>query len=73
MAIGKQADIALFRLNEIQFAGANEPLTALINCGARRADRVFVAGKELVKDGQLTHVDLDRLIFDQNQFAKALT
>lgn len=44
IAVGKQADFALFKLDEIRFSGAGDPLAALLLCGAHKADRVMVAG-----------------------------
>ena len=58
LAVGKQADIAMFKLDEIQFMGADNPLAALIICGATRADKVMVKGKLLVDNGQLIYLDL---------------
>lgn len=63
LAVGKQADIAMFRLDDIQFFGADNPLAALIICGATRADKVMVKGKLLVEDGSLVHVDIEKLRF----------
>jgi len=65
-----QADLALFTLNETRFAGAHDPLAALILCNAHRADRVMVAGRWRVEDGQPVGVDLARLMADQRQAAK---
>ena len=67
LAVGKQADIAMFKLNEIQFFGADNPLAALIVCGATRADRVMVKGQWMVEDGQLVHVDLEKLRVDHEK------
>ncbi len=44
IAPGYQADLALFTLDETRFAGAHDPLAALILCSAHRADRVMVGG-----------------------------
>ena len=51
IAVGKQADLALFTLDEPRFSGAHDPLAALVLCGAHRADRVMVAGEWRVIDG----------------------
>src|SRR6185437_12749820 len=67
LAVGKQADIAMYKLNEIQFYGADNPLAALIICGATRADKVMCKGKLLVEDGKLVHVDMDKLRMDHNR------
>ena len=61
VAVGKQADLALFTLEELRFSGAGDPLAALVLCGAHRADRVMIAGRWTVVDGQPIGVDLARL------------
>lgn len=61
IAVGKQADLALFTLDELRFSGAGDPLAALVLCGAHRADRVMIAGRWTVEDGQPVGVDVARL------------
>ena len=70
IAPGLQADLALFTLDETRFAGAHDPLAALILCNAHRADRVMVAGQWRVENGQPVGMDLAKLIADQRQAAK---
>ena len=48
IAVGKAADLALFKLDELRFSGHGDPLAALVLCGAHRADRVMVGGKWVV-------------------------
>ena len=72
IAPGMQADLALFRLDELRFSGAGDPLAALILCGASRADRVMVQGRWLVEDGQIPGLDLDRLRAAHGAAARAL-
>ena len=62
LAVGKQADIALFNLDELRFSGSHDPLAALILCGAHRADYVMVAGQWLVEQGQLLASDIEEII-----------
>ena len=61
IAVGRQADLALFTLDELRFSGAHDPIDALVICGAHRADRVMVAGDWRVVDGMPTGVDVARL------------
>ncbi|MHC0052725.1 8-oxoguanine deaminase [Actibacterium sp. D379-3] len=61
IAPGKQADLAMFTLDELRFSGAGDPLAALVLCGAHRADRVMVGGEWRVLDGVPLGVDLDAL------------
>ncbi|MGF1778355.1 8-oxoguanine deaminase [Vibrio nomapromontoriensis] len=60
--VGKQADIAMFKLDDIRFSGSHDPLAALLLCGAQQADRVMVAGQWRVTDGQVVDVDIRHLI-----------
>jgi 8-oxoguanine deaminase len=51
IAVGRQADLAFFTLDELRFSGAGDPLAALVLCGAHRADRVMIAGEWRLVDG----------------------
>lgn len=72
LAMGKQADLALFKLDELRFSGSHDPLSALLLCGADRADRVMVAGQWRVIDGQIEGLDVQGLIADHRQAAAQL-
>ena len=61
IAVGKQADLALFTLDELRFSGAGDPIAALVLCGAHRADRVMVAGRWRVIDGNPVGIDVGAL------------
>ncbi|MCA0974079.1 8-oxoguanine deaminase [Halomonas denitrificans] len=69
---GQQADLALFRLDEPRFSGAENPLAALLLCGAHRADRVMVAGRWRVVDGLPVDVDLGALLARHGEAAARL-
>jgi 8-oxoguanine deaminase len=71
IAVGMQADLALFTLDEPRFSGAQDPIAALALCGAHRADRVMVAGRWRVIDGQPEGVDLKALIAKHKATARA--
>ena len=62
IAVGQQADLALFTLDDLRFSGSHDPLSALLLCGADRADRVMVAGQWRVIDGAIVGLDLPELI-----------
>lgn len=61
IAPGKQADLALFTLDDLRFSGAGDALAALVLCGAHRADRVMIAGRWRVVDGWPAGVDVAEL------------
>jgi 8-oxoguanine deaminase len=67
---GRQADLALFTLDEPRFSGAHDPLAALVLCGAHRADRVMIGGRWRVVDGALVDYDLGALVAAHRQAAK---
>ncbi|AJR09156.1 8-oxoguanine deaminase [Photobacterium gaetbulicola] len=69
---GMQADIAMFKLDDIRFSGSHDPLAALLLCGAQQADKVMVAGKWRVLDGRVQGVDLDDLLARHRTAAKRL-
>ncbi|WP_421206432.1 8-oxoguanine deaminase [Aeromonas sp. 601027] len=69
---GKQADLALFKLDDLRFSGSHDPVAALILCGAERADRVMVGGKWRVVDGAIEGLDIEQLIARHKVAAAAL-
>nr|WP_299379311.1 8-oxoguanine deaminase [uncultured Halomonas sp.] len=69
---GQQADLALFKLDEPRFSGAENPLAALLLCGAQRADRVMVAGRWRITDGLPCEIDLSRLMARHDEAARRL-
>jgi 8-oxoguanine deaminase len=71
VAVGLEADLALFTLDEPRFSGAHDPIAALVLCGAHRADRVMIAGQWRVIDGAVLGVDLDALIARHKAAARA--
>ena len=72
IAEGTQADLAMFKLDELRFSGYGDPLAALVICGAHQADRVMVAGSWVVIDGQIPGLDLEQLKINHQREAKRL-
>lgn len=72
LAGGQQADLALFKLDELRFSGSHEPLAALLLCGAQRADWVMVNGQWTVEEGAIPGLDLEQLMADHWQAARRL-
>jgi 8-oxoguanine deaminase len=69
---GREADLALFTLDELRFSGAHDPLAALVLCGAHRADRVMVAGTWRVIDGEPVGIETGRLREEHGRLARTL-
>lgn len=69
---GREADLALFTLDELRFSGSHDPLAGLVLCGAHRADRVMVAGHWRVIDGHPVGLDTRRLREEHTRLARHL-
>lgn len=74
LAPGKLADLAMFRLDRIEYAGAMaDPASAILFCGAgARADYTIVNGIIRVAKGELIGVDEQRLFHHANEQAAQL-
>jgi 8-oxoguanine deaminase len=72
IAPGAPADLALFRLDELRFSGALDPLAALVLCGAHKADRVMIGGGWVVTDGAIPDLDVAALLQRHNAAARRL-
>jgi 8-oxoguanine deaminase len=72
IAVGKAADLALFKLDELRFSGHGDPLAALVLCGAHRADRVMVGGGWTVIGGTIPGLDIADLIRRHTAAARAM-
>ncbi len=68
---GKQADLAMYKLDELRFSGAGDPIAALVLCGAHSADRVMVAGKWQVENALPVALDVGELRHQHGEAAKA--
>ncbi|WP_430460291.1 8-oxoguanine deaminase [Thalassolituus sp. LLYu03] len=72
LAVGKKADIALFKLDEPRFSGAHDPLGALVLCGASQADAVMIHGEWKVRNKQWLGGDIKQLMSRHSSAAKTL-
>ncbi|PZS37011.1 MAG: 8-oxoguanine deaminase [Pseudonocardiales bacterium] len=56
LEVGKLADVALWRVDDLPGAGIDDPVCTLV-FGATSLDRLFVGGREVVADGMLQTAD----------------
>ncbi|HEY3209760.1 MAG TPA: 8-oxoguanine deaminase [Actinomycetota bacterium] len=55
---GKRADVAMFAVDGLHFAGAEADLVAaLVHCAPQRVRHLLVEGRPVVRDGQLVNAD----------------
>jgi len=70
LSVGMAADIVTVPLNEIGMAGAqHDPLAALVFCQVPRVRHSIVNGRVVVRDGQLTTLELPLLVERHNALA----
>lgn len=73
LAPGMAADIVTVRLDDIGMAGAQgDPLAALMFCQVPRITNSVVNGRLVVRDGELTTLELPMLVERHNALARAL-
>lgn len=71
IAPGLRADLALWDLRGIESAGSWDP-AALLLAGSTHVRHLFVEGRQIVRDGEMTTLDLPRVIEHQNRLARRL-
>jgi cytosine/adenosine deaminase-related metal-dependent hydrolase len=70
---GMSADIVMFKLDGIGFAGAlHDPVAALVFCTPPNVACSIINGKVVVRDGQICTIDLPVVIERHNALAHQL-
>ena len=54
---GKCADFAVWRLDALEFGGADDPVAGLVLSAPHRPDRLYVGGEPVIRDGGLVSAD----------------
>ena len=73
LAVGKCADLMAINLNRLDYAGAlHDPVAAALFCAPQKVDFNIVGGKVIVKNGELTTVDVPNLVQKHNLAAERL-
>lgn len=73
LEVGKRADIAIWDITGLEAAGSWDPVAALVLCGPFNVRDLIVEGNQVVKSGNLTGVELGKVIEKQNHLAKRLS
>lgn len=71
IAIGKRADIAIWDVTGVDSAGSWDP-AALLLAGPTQVKHLLVEGRQIVRDGRVTSIDLPRMVERQNALARGL-
>lgn len=67
---GKAADIVLFDMEDVAYAGCHDPLVGLVTCGNTSLVKMtMVNGKIVVRDGKLTTIKADEIKEEAHKLA----
>jgi cytosine/adenosine deaminase-related metal-dependent hydrolase len=69
---GKCADLAVWRTDGLELAGATDPVAGLVLSGPHRVDRLLVGGEEVVRGGALVRADEAEIAREQRAQARRL-
>jgi cytosine/adenosine deaminase-related metal-dependent hydrolase len=58
---GKCADLAVWRTDRLEFAGADDLVAALVLAAPQRVERLYVGGELVVADGRLVNAEEDEI------------
>jgi cytosine/adenosine deaminase-related metal-dependent hydrolase len=67
---GKRADFAVWRTDVLELGGADDPVAGLVFSAPHRVDRLYVAGEEVVRDGNLVRADAEEIAREQRRQAE---
>jgi cytosine/adenosine deaminase-related metal-dependent hydrolase len=70
---GLRADVAVWDLTGVEAAGSWDPVAALVLCGPGRVRDLIVEGRQVVRGGGITTLDLPRLAERQQRLARRLS
>lgn len=69
--VGARADVAIWDISGVESAGSWDP-AALLMTGPTKVRDLFVEGRQIVRDGQVTTIDLPVVIEEANRRARSL-
>ena len=72
LEVGKCADVAFFRVDDLAHAGINDPLAGLALAPPARAEAVVVNGAIVVREGRLLRADEDEITREISAAARRL-
>jgi cytosine/adenosine deaminase-related metal-dependent hydrolase len=66
---GKCADLAVWRLDGLELAGADDPVAGLVFSGPHRIDRLVIGGNDVVREGRLVRGDEEQIAREHRRVA----
>jgi cytosine/adenosine deaminase-related metal-dependent hydrolase len=71
LQVGCRGDVAIWDTTGIESAGSWDP-AALLLAGPTKVKHLLVEGRQIVRDGQITTLDLSTVIAKQNKLARGI-
>jgi cytosine/adenosine deaminase-related metal-dependent hydrolase len=73
LAPGMSADLVMFRLDSLNFAGGlHDPVAALVFCSPAQVDCSIIHGRVVIRDGELLTLPLGKVVERHNRLAREL-
>jgi cytosine/adenosine deaminase-related metal-dependent hydrolase len=72
LAVGKRADLAIWRTDGLEFGGAEDLVANLVLSGTHRVDRLVVGGEDVVRGGALVNADEQEIAREHRKQAARL-
>jgi len=74
LEVGRQADLAVYSLDDLRYAGLHDPAIGPVAAGgAARLKHLFCAGREIVRDGGIPGLDRAALLREARQAVRRMT
>jgi cytosine/adenosine deaminase-related metal-dependent hydrolase len=70
LSAGKRADFAVWRADGLELGGAEDLVAGLVFAGPHRVARLYVGGREIVRDGHLTAADEEEIAREHRRYAE---
>ena len=67
---GRSADLAVWRRDGLELAGADDPVAGLVFSGPHRVDRLVVGGEDVVLEGRLARGDEEEIAQEHRRVAE---
>jgi cytosine/adenosine deaminase-related metal-dependent hydrolase len=72
LASGMSADFIAVNLNQLRYAGAHDPVAAMVYCQTQGVDLSVINGRIVVQDGRLTTLDIEPIFRRHHEIALSM-
>jgi cytosine/adenosine deaminase-related metal-dependent hydrolase len=72
LAPGMSADFVGVNLNQLRYAGAHDPVSAMVYCQTGGVDLSVIDGRIVVQDGRLTTLEIEPIFRRHHEIALSM-